>query len=110
VYVSGQAAVRDGRLGSSGRLGGSPGLRAQRPRPTARRGRLAEGDHAPGQDPGIRRRTPDFTSQPQVAGGASRLFPDVLGAAGAHARSATGADALPLGIPVEVEAIAEPGS
>ena len=56
--------------------------------------------------------TPDFTSQPQVADGASRLFLDVLGEAGAHARSAIGVAALPLGTPVEVEveAIAELGS
>jgi len=32
---------------------------------------------------------------------------DVLGEAGAHARSAIGVAALPLGTPVEVEAIAE---
>src|SRR5262249_8270030 len=54
--------------------------------------------------------TPDFTSQPQVADGASRLFLDVLGEAGAHARSAIGVAALPLGTPVEVEAIPELGS
>ena len=32
---------------------------------------------------------------------------DVLGAAGAHARSAIGVAALPLGSPVEIEAIAQ---
>jgi enamine deaminase RidA (YjgF/YER057c/UK114 family) len=32
---------------------------------------------------------------------------DVLGAAGAHARSAIGVAALPLGTPIEVEAIAQ---
>jgi enamine deaminase RidA (YjgF/YER057c/UK114 family) len=35
------------------------------------------------------------------------LLLDVLGAAGAHARSAIGVAALPLGTPVEVEAIAQ---
>jgi enamine deaminase RidA (YjgF/YER057c/UK114 family) len=54
--------------------------------------------------------TPDFTSQPQVADGASRLFLDVLGDAGAHARSAIGVAALPLDTPVEIEAIAELGA
>lgn len=49
-------------------------------------------------------------SQPQVADGASRLFSDVLAGAGAHARSAIGVAALPLGTPVEVEAVAELGS
>jgi enamine deaminase RidA (YjgF/YER057c/UK114 family) len=47
-----------------------------------------------------------FTAHPQVADGASRLFADVLGPAGAHARAAIGVAALPLGSPVEVEAIA----
>ena len=48
-----------------------------------------------------------FTQQPQVADGASQLLIDVLGPAGAHARSAVGVAALPLGTPVEVGAIAE---
>ncbi len=51
--------------------------------------------------------TGDFAQQPQVADGASQLLLDVLGAAGAHARSAIGVAALPLGTPVEVEAIAQ---
>ncbi|HEY1823872.1 MAG TPA: RidA family protein [Trebonia sp.] len=66
IYVSGQIAVRDGRLVAAGRL-----------------------------------------EQPQVADGASQPLLDVLGAAGAHARSAIGVAALPLGTPVEVEAIAQ---
>jgi enamine deaminase RidA (YjgF/YER057c/UK114 family) len=49
---------------------------------------------------------PEFTQQPQVADAASRLIIDVLGAAGAHARSAIGVAALPLDTPVEIEAIA----
>jgi len=49
----------------------------------------------------------DFTQQPQVADAASQLLLDVLGAAGAHARSAIGVAAMPLGSPVEVEAIAQ---
>jgi enamine deaminase RidA (YjgF/YER057c/UK114 family) len=51
--------------------------------------------------------TGDFVPQPQVADGASQLLLDVLGAAGAHSRSAIGVAALPLGTPVEVEAIAQ---
>jgi enamine deaminase RidA (YjgF/YER057c/UK114 family) len=49
---------------------------------------------------------PEFTQQPQVADAASRLIIDVLGPAGAHARSAIGVAALPLDTPVEIEAIA----
>ena len=51
--------------------------------------------------------TGEFAQQPQVADGASQLLLDVLGTAGAHARSAIGVAALPLGSPVEVEGIAE---
>jgi len=46
-----------------------------------------------------------FTSQPQVANGASQLMVDVFGDAGRHARSAVGVPVLPLGAAVEVDAI-----
>jgi enamine deaminase RidA (YjgF/YER057c/UK114 family) len=50
---------------------------------------------------------PDFTGQPQVANGASRLLGDVFGEAGRHARSAVGVAVLPLDAPVEVELVVE---
>jgi enamine deaminase RidA (YjgF/YER057c/UK114 family) len=50
---------------------------------------------------------PDFTGQPQVINGASDLFVEVFGERGRSARSAVGMAALPLGIPVEVELVAE---
>jgi enamine deaminase RidA (YjgF/YER057c/UK114 family) len=51
---------------------------------------------------------PDFGDQPQVANGASDLLTDVFGRErGAHARSAVGMGALPMGISVEIEAIFE---
>ena len=50
---------------------------------------------------------PGFTGQPGVVNGASQLFGDVFGDAGAHARSAVGVSELPLDAPVEVELIAE---
>jgi enamine deaminase RidA (YjgF/YER057c/UK114 family) len=50
-----------------------------------------------------------FTGQPQVINGASELFGAVFGEAGQHARSAVGVFQLPLGVPVEVEAIFEVG-
>jgi enamine deaminase RidA (YjgF/YER057c/UK114 family) len=50
---------------------------------------------------------PSFTGQPGVINGASELFGAVLGEAGGHARSAVGVAELPLGAPVEVEAIFE---
>lgn len=52
--------------------------------------------------------TPDFTEQPQVINGASDLLVEVFGSdRGAHARSAVGVAALPLGAAVEIEAVFE---
>jgi enamine deaminase RidA (YjgF/YER057c/UK114 family) len=48
-----------------------------------------------------------FTDQPKVANGASDLLGDLFGEMGRHARSAVGVAELPLGVPVEVEVIAE---
>lgn len=50
---------------------------------------------------------PGFTGQPAVVNGASELFGAVFGEQGRHARSAVGVAELPLGVPVEVEVIAE---
>ena len=52
--------------------------------------------------------TPEFTQQPAVINGCSELFADVFGPeAGVGARSAVGVNTLPLGVPVEIEAIVE---
>lgn len=52
--------------------------------------------------------TPEFNQQPQVINGCSELFRDVFGEdAGIGARSAVGANSLPGGIAVEIEAIIE---
>jgi enamine deaminase RidA (YjgF/YER057c/UK114 family) len=57
---------------------------------------------------GIVNSTPDFTQQPAVVNGCSELFADVFGPdAGVGARSAIGTNTLPLGVPVEIEAIFE---
>ena len=50
---------------------------------------------------------PGFMGQPGVINGASELFGEVFGDAGAHARSAVGVAELPLDAPVEVEVIVE---
>ena len=50
---------------------------------------------------------PGFHGQPGVINGASELFGEVFGEAGAHARSAVGVSELPLNAPVEVELIVE---
>ena len=48
-----------------------------------------------------------FTAQPAVVNGASDLMVEVFGDKGKHARSAVGTNALPLNVPVEIEAIVE---
>ena len=50
---------------------------------------------------------PGFTRQPWVINGASDLLVEIFGDAGRHARSAVGANELPLDIPVEIELIVE---
>jgi enamine deaminase RidA (YjgF/YER057c/UK114 family) len=52
---------------------------------------------------------PGFTGQPGVINGASELFGEIFGEAGAHARSAVGVSELPRDAPVEVELIVEVG-
>jgi enamine deaminase RidA (YjgF/YER057c/UK114 family) len=117
IYISGQIAVRDGRLVATGRLGAEVDLAAGRDAARAcALNVLAQLQAAAGGLDAVTRLakltvfiacTDDFAQQPQVADGASQLLLDVLGAAGAHARSAIGVAALPLGSPVEVEAIAQ---
>ncbi len=52
--------------------------------------------------------TPEFTQQPAVVNGCSELFAEVFGRdAGVGVRSAIGTSALPLGVPVEIEAVFE---
>jgi enamine deaminase RidA (YjgF/YER057c/UK114 family) len=116
VYTSGQIATRDGQLVAKGRLGAEVDVAAgQEAARVCALNVLAQLSAAAGSLDHVVSlvkltvfvaSTPDFTQQPQVADGASRLFLDVLGPAGAHARSAIGVSALPLGTPVEVEAVA----
>jgi enamine deaminase RidA (YjgF/YER057c/UK114 family) len=51
--------------------------------------------------------TPEFTDQPKVVNGASDLMVEVFGDKGRHSRAAVSAGSLPLGVSVEVEAVAE---
>jgi len=117
IYTSGQIAVRDGHLVATGRLGAEVDLAAGQDAARACAVNvLAQLQAAAGCLDAVTRLvkvtvyvacTGEFVQQPQVADGASQLLLDVLGAAGAHARSAIGVAALPLGTPVEVEAIAQ---
>jgi len=56
---------------------------------------------------GLVRCAPDFEGQTHIINAASELFCDVLGSAGRHARIASGTHALPSGMAVEIEAVAE---
>jgi enamine deaminase RidA (YjgF/YER057c/UK114 family) len=52
--------------------------------------------------------TPEFDQQPAVINGCSELLAEVFGPeVGVGARTAVGAASLPLGVPVEIEAILE---
>ncbi len=117
VHTAGQVAVVEGELVARGRLGAEIDLETGQA--CARQCALNVLAHlrsAAGQLRHVRQLVkvtvfvasePSFTDQHLVANGASELFGEVLGAAGVHARSAVGVAALPLGSPVEVEAIAE---
>ena len=48
-----------------------------------------------------------FSAQPKVINGISDLLGEVFGPRGVHSRSALGTNALPLNVPVEIEAIVE---
>jgi len=51
--------------------------------------------------------TEDFHDTPKVIDGASEMLIEVFGDAGQHARSAIGAQSLPLGFAVEIEMVVE---
>lgn len=53
--------------------------------------------------------TADFVDHPKIANGASDLMVEVFGDAGRHSRAAVGVASLPLGAPVEIEAVFEIG-
>jgi enamine deaminase RidA (YjgF/YER057c/UK114 family) len=120
VYVSGQVPLVEGKVAYTGRLGPN-GLSLEDGVQAARHcaiNVLAALKAELGELARVRRfvkvtgfvaSEPDFTDQPKVINGASELFVEVFGEAGKHARAAVGVATLPLGVPVEVEAIVEAG-
>jgi enamine deaminase RidA (YjgF/YER057c/UK114 family) len=119
VYVSGQVPIADGNLLAAGKVGAE--VTAEEARALARQcalNALAAVDALVGLDRvtrvvkvvGFVASAAGFTGQPGVINGASELFAEVFGSAGQHARSAVGVAELPLGAPVEVEAIFEVAS
>ena len=117
VYVSGQVPMVDGKPSHLGHLGDDVDLEdGQAAARTCAVNVLAALKAELGELSRVRRvvkvtgfvaSTPDFTDHPKVINAASELFGDAFGDAGRHARAAIGVAALPLGVPVEVEAIVE---
>ena len=117
VYVSGQVPVLDGKPSHLGHLGDNVDLEDGRAAArTCAVNVLAALKAELGELSRVRRvvkvtgfvaSTPGFTDMPKVVNAASELFADAFGDAGRHARAAVGVAALPLGVPVEVEAIVE---
>lgn len=117
VYASGQVPFKDGVLMSTGKVGAEVGLeQAQAAARQCAINLLAALKAEVGDLSRVKRivkllvfvaSAPDFTDQPKVGNGASDFIVEVFGEAGRHARSAVGLAQLPLGVPVEVELIAE---
>ena len=117
VYVSGQVPLVDGKPSHLGHLGDDVDLEAGRAAAcTCAVNVLAALKAELGELSQVRRvvkvtgfvaAAPGFTERPQVVNAASELFGEAFGDAGRHARAAVGVAALPLGVPVEVEAIVE---
>ncbi|MQA63052.1 MAG: RidA family protein [Actinophytocola sp.] len=116
VYTSGQVPIADGKLVATGKVGGA--VSADEAKGHARvcaLNALAAVHNLVGIDAvqrvvkvvGFVASAEGFTGQPGVVNGASELFGEIFGDAGAHARSAVGVAELPLGAPVEVELIVE---
>ncbi len=119
VWTSGQLPFLDGRLGLTGRVGGTGQTTAEMAASQARicaLNALAAAAEVAGGVDHIGRilklvvfvaSEPGFTAQPTVANGASELMGEIFGEAGAHVRSAVGVASLPLDAPVEVELVCE---
>jgi enamine deaminase RidA (YjgF/YER057c/UK114 family) len=117
VYVSGQVPTVDGKPTHLGHLGDDVDLENGRAAArTCAINVIAALKAELGQLSQVRRivkvtgfvaSTSGFTDAPKVVNAASELFGEVFGDAGRHARAAVGVAALPLGVPVEVEAIVE---
>ena len=118
VYISGQGAMKDGKLQYTGKVGDT--LSIEDAVASARLTAINIITHlrdACGGDLdrvkrvvkllGLVNCTPTFDDHPKVINGASDLMVEVFGDKGRHARSAVGAPSLPFGLSVEVEAIVE---
>jgi len=118
LFTAGQLPFVDGRLPATGRVGAE--VSPEDAKGYARvcgLNLLAVIDAAVGLDKvervvkvvGFVASAEGFTGQPGVINGVSDLLAEVFGESGRHARSAVGVAELPLGAPVEVEAIVQVG-
>jgi enamine deaminase RidA (YjgF/YER057c/UK114 family) len=118
VFVSGQVTLKDGEFLYKGKLGESISLEdGQAAARLCAINIIGQLKAACGGDLDRVRRivklggfvnsTPDFTDQPKVINGASDLMVEVFGDKGRHARAAVSAGSLPVGIAVEIDAVAE---
>ena len=116
VYTSGQLPIRDGELLATGKVGAE--IDPEQGNELARvcgLNALAAVHALVGIDAvvkvvkvvGFVASAPGFNGQPGVVNGASELFGEIFGEAGAHARSAVGVSELPRNAPVEVEITVE---
>ncbi|MHA3018998.1 RidA family protein [Mycobacterium sp. BMJ-28] len=116
VYTAGQLPLVGGELLGTGKVGAD--VTPERARELARvcgLNALAAVHSLVGLDAvtkvvkvvGFVSSAPGFAGQPGVINGASELFGEIFGDAGAHARSAVGVSELPRDAPVEVEIIVE---
>jgi enamine deaminase RidA (YjgF/YER057c/UK114 family) len=116
VYTSGQVPIQDGALAATGKVGAE--ISPEDGKALARicaLNALAAVHSLVGIDSVVRvvkvvgfvASAPGFNGQPGVINGASELFGEVFGEAGAHARSAVGVSELPVNAPVEVEIVVE---
>lgn len=116
VYTAGQLPIKGGELLRTGKVGAE--VSAEDAKALARvcaLNALAAVNSLVGVDQvvkvvkvvGFVASAPGFDGQPGVINGASELFGEVFGDAGAHARSAVGVSELPRKAPVEVEIIVE---
>ena len=116
LFISGQLPLRDGGLAYSGQLGRDCSLEEARvAAELCAVNCIAQARAALNGDldrvkqvvklTGFVNAAPGFTDHPKVVDAASALMAAAFGEAGRHARAAVGCSSLPLGAPVEVEAI-----
>ena len=118
VFLSGQGAMREGKIEYPGQLGDSvsleDGVKSARACAINLLAQLRDAcggnlDHVKRivKLVGFVNAKPGFGDHPKVVNGASDLMVEIFGDKGRHARSAVGSPSLPLNLSVEVEAVAE---